>query len=416
MKDFWQEIIITMTQNKLRTVLTGFSIAWGIFMLIILLSAGNGIKHATENSFSRMDANTITLYANSTTMPYNGLQSGRRIKFMYSDFDFLQKHLPNAINFSPVYTNWSGPLQYDNNYVTAPIKGVNTNYFNLIKLNVVKGRLINRFDEETNRKVLVMSEKTVPILFKNEDPIGKVIVADSVAFTVIGIYKDNSSNMNFSQPSVYIPLSTAQLIFNSSGDVYQIAYELKNVKLSEATAYTNKLRLFLSKYYNYSSDDHVAIWIDNNWEDAQTRQKTMGGLNAFIWLIGLGTLIAGIVGVGNIMIVTVRERTHEFGIRKALGATPSSIIRSVIFESLTITTLFGYFGMIIGIGLTELVNSFLNKMPDTSTVKHVILDPTVDLRIVLAATVLLILAGLLAGYFPARKAVKIKPIEAIMAK
>lgn len=411
MIDIWEEIWSSLRKNKLRTFLTGFSVAWGIFMLIILLGAGNGLKNGVRQNFGSRSENTISIWPGYTSIPYEGMQKGRRIKLDESDETLLRKQYPNISTFSPTINQWDITLSHGKEYGSYSIRGIKPEYQNIagLKLKAGNGRFINDNDIRENRKVIVIHERTAQILFRNEPPLGKYIKANNVVYHVVGVYSDEDARTS---PDAYIPLTTADIIYNSDG-FNQIEFILDGIKTAEdGTAFATDLRQKMGKIHTFDPNDTKAIYI---WNKIEWYLQTMGifnGISLFVWIIGIGTLIAGIVGVSNIMLITVKERTREFGIRKALGATPLSILMLVVVESIVITSFFGYIGMIAGIGLTELVNHLMSQTGGNEEMT-IFSNPTVELPIVMIATSILITAGILAGYFPARKAVSIKPIEAL---
>ena len=416
MKDLFQEIFLTIRANKMRTFLTGFSIAWGIFMLIILLGAGNGLQNGMMEGFRYMSKNSISLYPGYTSMPYNGMQKGRQIRFVQSDIDFLRENLTNISAFSAVYNKWNSTIVNGKEVISSTMSGVEPDYQLMRSLNIVEGRFINLADDRESRKVVVIHPKTAEGLFRDENPIGQYVQIDKVPFQVVGLYSEEGSAR--SSNSFYIPLRTAQRIFNPSGYLSDVSFVVEGIENEEQSAeYTKNVRRMLSQRLQFNPDDQNAMWISDRLSSYMQAQTIFNGIALFVWIIGIGTLIAGVVGVSNIMLITVKERTHEFGIRKALGASPSSILRLVVVESLTITTFFGYIGLVLGVLLTEGLASILAKNAVVATEKpNIFLDSTVILTVVLAATAILILAGVIAGYVPAKRAVNIKPIEALQHK
>jgi len=407
----WQEIFNTIRTNKLRTFLTGFSIAWGIFMLMILLGSGNGLKNGVTENFSSSSKNVVSLWPGRTSIATEGLQKGRRINFDEKDINLLENQFNNISSLSPVTWQYT-TLSYKNDYVSYSLYGVMPNYNTLNDLPIYKnqGRFINEIDQREKRKVIVIEKSTAEILFKHENPIGKYVNADNIPFQVIGVYDEDSPWRDI---RTYIPFSTAQTIFNVT--YYpQLTFAVEGLNtLAENMEYDSLLRSRFARLHSFDPKDNRALWIGNRMESYLETMQIFGGINMFIWIIGIGTLIAGIVGVSNIMLISVKERTKEFGIRKAIGATPFSILRLVVMESLLITTLFGYVGMVAGVAVTETINHIMqqNVSPDSGMV--IFKNPTVDMGIAISATVVLIIFGVLAGYLPARKAVKIKPIEAL---
>lgn len=416
MLDIFEEIFAALKMNRMRTFLTGFAIAWGIFMLVALLAVGNGFSNAMFANFNYMSQNTVSLYSGRTSMPYGGMQKGRQIRFSMADCEWMREHLEGCVSLVPIFNLWSGSIAYGTLQFDANVTGVNEVYRDLRALEMKCGRFVNVMDMHERRKVVVIDENTARKLFGMEElALGKMVrLTNGVMFQVVGVTEVEYTD---SRPSVFIPLSTANVIYNPSGYVYDVSYLLEGVEtLEESKVYEERLRQQLADYYGYDPSDRSAIWIANRIESYEQTKMIFGGISMFIWVIGIGTLIAGIVGVSNIMLITVKERTREFGIRKALGATPNSILGLVVLESLTITLMFGYIGMMMGIGLSELLCVFFPEGGGSSMQLTFLANPTVDLGIVFSATMVLVVAGVFAGYMPARKAVMIKPIEAMNAK
>jgi len=405
----WQEIFNTIRKNKLRTALTGFSIAWGIFMLMLLLGSGNGLKNGVTQNFSSETKNIVSVWPGRTSIATEGLQKGRRIRFDDKDLYLLEHQFDNTDMLSPVISEYA-MLSYKNDYVSYWLDGVMPNYNILNTIQIKQGRFINKMDLQEKRKVIVIEKTTVEVLFKNENPIGKYINVNSIPFQVIGVYEKTNP---WEDGTVRIPFSTAQTIFNIT-DYDELTFEAKGLTTREEHAdFLTLLRARFARLHSFDPTDFRALWIWDRMDQYLEVMGIFGGINIFIWIIGIGTLIAGIVGVSNIMLISVKERTREFGIRKAIGATPFSILRLVVMESLLITTIFGYIGMVAGVAVTETVNYFMQQNTAGGNEMAIFKNPTVDMGIAVSATVVLIIFGVLAGYFPARKAVKIKPIEAL---
>lgn len=409
-----EEIFASLKHNKLRTVLTGLSVSWGIFILIVLLGAGNGLKNAVMSNFSdRAATNNVQLFAGTSSLPYMGLKSGRSIKFDESQVNTVEDNMVETSDQSGIIEK---QLTITNNseFGTFSIKGVEPAYkkvFNL-KFESDGGRFINQLDNKASNKVVVLDKKIEEVLFKKNSAIGKYVKIGSVMFRVIGI---NSKKARFGDGEAYIPFSTAQSIFNSDMKFRNIAMTVNGLESKESNDEFNKrLKNTMSRSLSFDPNDTQALYVQNDQSDFIQTMKIFGGITIFVSVIGIFTLIAGIVGVSNIMLVSVKERTREIGIRKALGAPPASILQSVILEAIIITSIFGYVGMMMGIGLTELVNFFMVKSaaaaPDAPSIFK---NPTVELSYVLISTGILILSGVIAGYMPARRAVRIKPIEAM---
>lgn len=420
MRDLFEEIASSIRKNKLRTALTGFSVAWGIFMLIVLLASGNGLRNGMLLGFGHMSTNSLSISPGSTSIPYNGMQKNRRIRIDQSDGTYLKQHLHEHIEgLVPVLNKNNTTVSFRKEYVNITITGVTPEFLALRNLELLEnqGRFINVNDLEERRKVIAIHKKTADILFRGgETAVGSFVVVNKIPYRVIGVYDEpKGGNQN---PPAYIPISTAIAHFSPSGYISNLNVTLKELDTKEESeAFVKQVRQELATKHAFSPDDMNAVWIRDRLSDFLQVQGIFNGINLFIWIIGIGTLIAGIVGISNIMMITVKERTKEFGIRKALGATPSSILVLVLTESVVITSMFGYIGLVLGIGLTEMVSAGMAQAALNAPVEQgspqIFKDPTVDLNIVLAATVVLIISGLFAGYVPAKRAVSIKPIEAL---
>ena len=418
MIDLWQEIYGTIRRNKLRTFLTGFAVAWGIFMLIVLLGAGNGIIHAFEQNTSERALNSIRIFPGWTTKSYDGLKEGRRIQLDNRDIsDTEQRFTDHVISAGATVRQSSVNVSYGQEYVNLSLMGVYPNYTEVEPVKTASGRFINQTDQKERRKVIVLHKKSAEVLFgkTHTEPLGKFVNAGGVTYQVVGLYNDQGDR----EPSeAYIPFSTLQTIYNKGDKLNSIIFTTKNLNSIESNEeFEADYRKVIGQNHRFDPTDDSAIWIWNRFTDYMRTMNAMGMLRTAIWVIGIFTLLSGIVGVSNIMLITVRERTREFGIRKALGAKPRSILWLIIVESVTITTLFGYIGMVAGIGVTEWMNvEFGSQVADAGMFQaKMFSDPTVDLHIAIQATVTLIIAGTLAGFFPARKATKIRPIEALRA-
>ncbi|MDY3268372.1 MAG: ABC transporter permease [Phocaeicola sp.] len=414
MRDLIEEIYGTIMRNKLRTALTGFAVAWGIFMLIVLLGAGNGLIHAFDNQSADMKMNTMKIYPGVTSKAFNGLNEGRSISLNESDLKITAKRFPENIIEVGATSSHSGILTYGKENVSITINGVFPNHTEMEAIRLTDGRFINDKDISQRRKVIVLHQKTADILFPKTQAIGKYITSQGVIYQVVGIYSDQNS---FS-PTALVPFSTLQLIYNKGDSIENILFSTKNLTSQASNdEFEAKYRAAIGKNNNFSPTDDSAIWIWNRFTQYLQKLEATNILNISIWVIGIFTLLSGIVGVSNIMLITVRERTHEFGIRKALGAKPSSILWLIISESVVITTFFGYIGMVAGIAATEYMNIVAGQQVMDAGVFSMTFfeNPTVDLSIAIQATLTLIIAGTLAGLFPARKAVMIRPIEALRA-
>lgn len=417
MIDIIQEIYGTISRNKLRTALTGFAVAWGIFMLIVLLGAGNGLLHAFEQESGDMAMNSIQIWPGRTSMPYKGLKEGRSIQLTEKELKLTRKMDYYVMNASAILWQDGVNLSYKQDHLNIQLTGAMPNYPETNGLKMKEGRFINQLDMQEKRKVIVIHEKTAEILLGDDekDIIGKYLNASGVAYQIVGIY---TTTMQDFSPTAYLPYTTLQLIYNKDEGVGSLVFLTKNISDMESSEnFEQEYRSLIGKAKQFEANDRSAIWIWNRFSQYLQQQTANNILRTSIWVIGIFTLLSGIVGVSNIMLITVKERTREFGIRKALGAKPSSILWLIIAESITITTFFGYIGMMAGIAVTEYMNIVSGEQIVDIGVGSatVFVNPTVDLHIAIQATFALIIAGTLAGFFPARKAVMIRPIEALKA-
>ncbi|WP_373730108.1 ABC transporter permease [Bacteroides heparinolyticus] len=416
MIDLWQEIYGTIKRNKLRTALTGFAVAWGIFILILLLGAGNGVMNAQNEQMASLAMNSIKVGAGWTSKPYDGLSQGRRIQLNNGDLTItrnMRKHVENA--GAVIYQSGMN-ISYGNEYINERLMGVHPNYLEIERPTVVEGRFINQLDIREKRKVAILNERSVKTLFKHgAKPLGKMLNMGGVMFQVVGVYKDKG---NSGGQDVFVPFSTLQTVYNKGDKLNYILMSIKDLNTEEENkVFEADYRAAIGAHQRFDKTDDGAIWIWNRFTQMTQMNKGADYMRTAIWIIGLFTLLSGIVGVSNIMLITVKERTREFGIRKALGARPWSILKLVIVESVVITAFFGYIGMVAGVGVTEYMNMTAGKTVMDIGVQQqtMFLNPTVDLEIAIRATMTLIVAGTLAGLFPALKAVKTRPIEALRA-
>ncbi|MDR1810669.1 MAG: ABC transporter permease [Prevotella sp.] len=417
--DSFREITSTISKNKMRTFLTGLAVAWGIFMLIILLAAGNGFENGVKSNFAGRAKNSVVLWPGWTSMPYAGLPVDRNIKFDYKAYDLLRNQMPNVEYVSP-QIQLSVTVSYEKEYGTWGLRGVTPDAAMISSLSVKSGngRFINDIDMQQLRKVIVISDDIKNILFKNEDPVGKYVIAGNLAYRVVGVYERDANSQMMNNPPAYIPFTTAQTLYNRGYGFRQIEFTVTGLRTVEDNEnYMQSLRERLGKIYNFDPQDLSALHIWNRAEDSVNTENMFAGINLVIWIIGILSLLGGLVGIGNIMLITVKERTKEIGIRKAIGATPLSILKLIVFEAVLITAVSGYAGMLCGIGLTEMINAAMEAAPATeSEGPTMFLNPTVDLAIVTEATLFLIVAGTLSGLWPAIKATRVSPVEAMRAE
>jgi putative ABC transport system permease protein len=402
--ELWREILETIRKNKLRTFLTAFSVAWGIFMLIILLGTGNGLQNGVRHQFEQDAVNAIWISGGNMTMAHNGLQPGRRIQLTIEDSSLLTD-LPNRANFTPRHNMWSiNQFTYQGNYGSdMNVRGVGPEMVVGENLTVLEGRFLNERDVTEFRKSACIGRPLKDELFKGKNPIGEWFEINGISFQVVGIFSDADEN---DERRAYIPYTTAGKAFGYGNRIEQLVFTLDESSLAASEALETKLRSRFAEQHRFHPDDKRALWIWNTYEEFTKVMGLLAGIKAFIWLIGIGTILAGVVGVSNIMMITVKERTREIGIRKALGATPWNVISMVLLESVLITTVAGYLGMMAGIFLLEALSG---QLPAADFFRN----PEVDLQTALLCTGVLIAAGTIAGFFPARRAASIPPIEAL---
>jgi putative ABC transport system permease protein len=405
--DKWQEIFATIKKNKLRTVLTGFSVAWGIFMLIILLGSGRGLENGFIHQFRTSATNAIWIWGGRTSVAHNGLTPGRTVRFNNQDYERIVDHVNNLEYASGRFNIWWGSeINYKNETHSFGIRNVHPDYGHIEKVDMVEGRFVNQIDISESRKVVVISTQVRDALFKNGDQahvIGTYININKIPFKVVGVFIDDDGRDD-NMRTVYVPISTAQIAFSGANRLHQLVVTVNATTVEQTQQVEQEIRQQLAAAHSFQADDQRAVGTFNSFEQFNNILNVSKGIRLFIWIIGIGTIIAGIVGVSNIMLIVVKERTKEIGVRKALGATPSSVIGLVMLESVIITTFAGYIGLVLGVGILELMSGIESDF---------FLHPHADIRIAISATVVLVISGALAGLYPARKAASIKPIEAL---
>lgn len=405
----WQEIFEAIAKNKLRTFLTGISVASGIFILVILLGVGKGLQNGIEKSFERDATGIIEVWSGATTKAYKGLNPGRQIQFRNSDYDIsVQKFGDLFDKNGATYNGWNILISYGKESGNYQYRGTNPDYLALENATVVKGRFLNANDLINNEKVAVIGQKVKLDLFKDKDPIGEQITVNNINFKVVGIFTDPGGEREESR--VFLPLSTTQKVYGAGDKVSYMSYTLKKKDtyeeaLAEAAKFTIDLGVLLKSKNTVAPDDDSAIGINNSTVDAKKFYDLNLYIRLFFWWVGICTIIAGVVGVSNIMMIIVKERTKEIGIRKALGASPISIIIMILHESIFITTISGFVGLLTGLALLELIGPHAQS--------EYFVNPQVDFTVAMSTLVVLVVAGALAGFVPAYRAAKIRPIVAL---
>jgi putative ABC transport system permease protein len=403
--DKWQEIYSTISKNKLRTFLTGFSVAWGIFMLIVLLGSGYGLENGVRKEFEGDAENTLWINQGVTSVAYKGYKPGRSVRFTNDDYDQTKK-IDDVEHISGRFTIWeNNTLSYKNEYGSFDIFCTHPGYGKVENLTPIQGRFLNEMDVEDFRKVTSIGKLVDEALFKGEDPLGKYIKVAGIPFKVVGVFDDPGGDRDLSR--IYIPISTAQMVYNRGTRLGTMSMTVGDASVARSNEMVEEIRAQLAQRHHFDPSDQRAVFIWNNVENYVKFMTLFANIRLFIWVIGIGTIIAGIVGVSNIMMIVVKERTKEIGIRKSMGATPGSIVALILQESILITAFAGYIGLIAGVGLLELVA--MNLPPDAGYFAN----PEVNINVALGATSILILAGTLAGFVPARKASSVKPVIAL---
>ena len=421
MKDIFTEIWESVRRNKLRTALTGFAVSWGIFMLIVLLGAGNGLMNSFMQGGGSFATNSVSVGGGWTSKPYDGLKQGRRIKLDDGDVattagDIFREHVDEVT----ASVSTSALVSYGKKYFNARIDGQYPGIQTISKIEIRHGRFLNSKDIQLNRKVLVMPENTALNLLENGQDaallLGKYVKVGNLAYRIVGISKsDRMRNDN----TLYAPFTTVKSIYSKGQEIGGITFTTKGLDTEAANeAFEKQYKSVINLRHRAAPDDERALWVWNRaHQDVQMKQGR-GILSTALWIIGLFTLLGGIVGVSNIMLITVKERTHEFGIRKAIGASPWAITKLIIAESVSITAVFGYIGMFLGMLTCALLDKTLGQATMSVMDEQIamLVNPGVGLDVALEATLVLIVAGTVAGLFPARRAAQVRPIEALRSE
>jgi len=402
--DRWREIFQTINKNKLRTALSGFTIAFAILLFTLLFGVGNGLKHTFEEGFAGDSQNSIYINSGRTTKPYKGLQSGRRIQFRNNDEDFINEKFADKIQYFSPNIQRNMQVIYKGEQNRYNVRGVYPDYQPLESAVVQDGRFLTYLDLERRSKVVAIGRLVEKDLFGQLSAMGKNINIEGISYKVVGVFNDPGGDND--ERYIYTPFTTFQGMYkpNDELDYFGLTFN-PDLNVDEAIAFSNLLTKMLKEKHNIDPRDQGALRVRNYAEGTKNVQAFMMVLNIIILFIGIGTLIAGIIGISNIMVYIVKERTKELGIRKALGATPRSIVGMIMMESIFVTALAGYSGLMIGV--------FVLKSLGSSLEKYFILNPSVETYVVVGATIILIIAGTIAGYIPAKRAARIKPIVAL---
>ena len=409
LNEIWQ----TAKRNKLRTGLTGFAVAWGIFMLIVLLGAGNGLINAQQQSSSRFLSNSMIVFGGRTSKPYQGMKEGRNINLQARDINTTETAFPQTIDEVGASYETTATITSGQDYISTGISGVYPNFPKINKIEILEGRFINNIDLSDKRKVLVLSSKQAEELHAK---VGDHVKVTSLMFQVVGIYKADESR----QSDAYSSYSAIKSIFGANtNDAGNIQFTFHGLTTEQANEdFEKEYRQRLNAAHQVHPEDESSFWLWNRYTQNMQMEMGIGIIRTALWIVGLFTLLSGIVGVSNIMLITVKERTHEFGIRKAIGAKPWSILKLIITESVIITTFFGYIGMVLGVAANEYMDATIgHDTIDTGLFQATMfVNPTVGLDVCIEATMVMVIAGTIAGLIPAMKASRIRPIEALRAE
>lgn len=401
--DKWQEIFNSIRRHKLRTMLTALGVFWGIFMLTLLLGAGQGLQNGIEYQFRDDALNSVWIRRGTTSKPFNGLPKGRRIQFDNSDYDIINASYSDVNNLTGrLYLSGDRTVTYNKKTLSMPVRGVHPGHEIVENSIVHDGRYVNPRDIKEYRKVAVIGEEVQKNFFGETDPIGEDVNIGGIIYKVVGVYHDTGGERE--NRIIYIPITTSQRVYTGTNEIHQLMFTADGLSIDETQELETEIRHLIAGRQQFDPTDERALFIWNVAEQYQEFLNLFNAINIFVWFVGIGSIIAGVIGVSNIMLIVVKDRTKEIGIRKAIGATPNSIIAMVLQEAIFITAIAGYFGLLAGVGLISLASSM-----ETEYFRN----PTVNMGVAITATIVLIVAGALAGLMPAMQAARINPVEAM---
>ncbi len=413
--DNWQEIFSALKKNKVRTFFTAFGVFWGIFMLVLMLGSGNGLKNAAYNGWGDFATNSFFIWTQRTSMPYKGFKRGRSFNFNNQDTKAIRENVKEVKTLAPRIQ--AGGYRGASNVIRGKetgafnIYGDYPDFMNIDPVTITKGRFVNQNDITDMRKIAVIGNGVADALFKNgEDPIGEYIKIQGVYFNVVGTFKSKKKGGEADRDanSIFLPFSTMQKTYNYGDAVFWYAITSKNGIPASVTE--EKVIKLMKQRHKVHPDDNQAIGHFNVEKEFNKMQGLFNGIDGLIWIVGIGTLLAGIIGVSNIMLIIIKERTKEIGVKRALGATPLNIISQVILESVFLTTMAGYLGLVLGVAALGLLD---NAMQNSGADNRFFLHPGINFSVGITALVILIIAGIFAGMIPAKRAVSIKPVDAL---
>jgi putative ABC transport system permease protein len=415
MLDTLQEINGAIKRNKMRTIATGFAVASGLFLIIVLQGAGNGVINSFESNMGNFAFDAIHIFGGRTTKPHEGIKEGRFIQLDSRDVEMTERSFSHYVRDVMPSLNQDGLIvSHGAQHQSATLMGVKPGWSQINAVKIVYGRFINEIDMRQKRKSVVISDVNAQTLFPHEkNVVGKTLDFNGISFTVVGVFKDEQMS---NERTFYAPFTTISTIYNRGQFINRLSMVIRHIESDSAmNQFMDEYTRASSHIHSFAPDDKQALWIWNQAESNMEMKKTQRILHTAFWILGLLTLVSGVVGVSNIMLISVKERTREFGIRRAIGARPWSIVRMVMAESVVITAFFGYIGMLLGVFFCEYMDSTVgNQTMDMGVFQaRYFVNPTVDLSTCLMATVIIVIAGVLAGLFPALGAVKVKPIDAL---
>jgi putative ABC transport system permease protein len=399
------ELLATLAQNRLRTLLTGLSVAWGTLMLVLLLGAGRGLENGIKWEFRDDAVNSIWAWSGLSSIPFAGRGPNRDIRFKNDDFAALKRNVSGIDRLSGRFYMWGEfSVKLGDRHSAFEVLGVHPDHRYLEKTLLIAGRFVNERDIEERRKVAVIGELVRSTLFKLEDPIGKSIEIRGLSYRVVGVFQDEGGEAELRR--IYVPITTAQLVYNDPGRIHSLGLTIGGADTAGSEAIERQAHSLLARRHQVAFDDQRALRTQNNLVRYERISAVFTWVNGFVWFVSFGTLLAGMVSVSNIMLISVAERTREIGIRKALGATPLGLVSMIVLESIVITAVAGYAGVVAGVFLVEFAAERLGDVP-------FIRNPSVSLGTALQATALIVGAGALAGFFPALRAARVSPVAAM---
>lgn len=406
--DKWQEIFGTIRKHKMRTVLTALGVFWGIFMLVFLMGSGKGLENGVMTNFGDRATNALYVWTQNTSRPFAGFQSGRRVRLTEDDISVINSNLADQIEYMAprLYVN-SGEVSRNEKSGSFDVRGEAPDFIHIEPFKVVQGRFVNRLDMQLRRKIIVIGQYVKDLLFEDEEAIGNYLNVGGIEYRVVGILKSSRGGQNGAddEKTIMMPLTTAQQVTNNIGYIGWFVCSIK--PYLDAAKANEQIKQLLRKRHKIHPEDDQGIRSFNLAQEFAEVQGLFFGIKLLIWVVGIGSLLAGVIGVGNIMLIIVKERTKEIGIRKSMGATPGSIVSMILLESVFITTLAGYLGLLFSTGIIFLANIAVGEGGEFFS------NPEIDFMVGAGALIILIVAGALTGLLPAMQAARVNPVVAL---